>query len=82
VFLVAYFGLHLCFRLPEEGNHQTHALEVFNHTAHKVMNDGFLCLHSGKQCVLQGRPWPRNEQETGFFSNLLDRGAIQLGKDF
>jgi hypothetical protein len=23
--------------LPEEGNHQAHALEVFNHTAHKVM---------------------------------------------
>jgi hypothetical protein len=27
------------FRLLEEGNHQTHALEVFNHTAHKVMKD-------------------------------------------
>jgi hypothetical protein len=25
--------------LPEEGNHQAHALEVFNHTAHKVMKD-------------------------------------------
>jgi hypothetical protein len=23
----------------EEGNHQTHALEVFNHTAHKVVKD-------------------------------------------
>jgi hypothetical protein len=37
VFHVAYFVLQLCFRLPEEGNHQAHALEVFNHTAHKVM---------------------------------------------
>jgi hypothetical protein len=25
--------------LPEEDNHQTHALEVFNHTAHKVVKD-------------------------------------------
>jgi hypothetical protein len=25
--------------LPEEGNHQTHALEVFNATAQKVVND-------------------------------------------
>jgi hypothetical protein len=39
VFLVAYFILQLCFRLPEEGNHQMHALEVFNHTAHKVVKD-------------------------------------------
>jgi hypothetical protein len=39
VFLVAYFVLQLHFRLPEEGNHQAHALEVFNHTAHKVMKD-------------------------------------------
>jgi hypothetical protein len=23
--------------LPEEGNHQMHALEVFNHTVHKVV---------------------------------------------
>jgi hypothetical protein len=39
VFLIAYFVLQLCFWLPEEGNHQTHALEVFNHTAHKVVKD-------------------------------------------
>jgi alpha-D-ribose 1-methylphosphonate 5-phosphate C-P lyase len=25
--------------LPEDGNHQMHALEVFNHIAHKVMKD-------------------------------------------
>jgi hypothetical protein len=25
--------------LPEEGNHQMHALEVFNHIAHKVVKD-------------------------------------------
>jgi hypothetical protein len=25
--------------LPEEGNHQAHALEVFNHTAHKIVKD-------------------------------------------
>jgi hypothetical protein len=25
-----------------------------------------------KQCVLQGSPWPENEQEVGFFNNLLD----------
>jgi hypothetical protein len=31
--------LQLRFRLPDEGNHQAHALEVFNHTAHKVMKD-------------------------------------------
>jgi hypothetical protein len=39
VFLVAYFILRLRFRLSEEGNHQTHGLEVFNHTVHKVMKD-------------------------------------------
>jgi hypothetical protein len=39
VFIVAYFVLQLRFWLPEEGNHQTHALEVFNHTAHKVVKD-------------------------------------------
>jgi hypothetical protein len=39
VFLVAYFVLQLHFRLHEEGNHQVHVLEVFNHTAHKVMKD-------------------------------------------
>jgi hypothetical protein len=39
VFLIAYFILQLRFRLPEEGNHQTHTLEVFNHTTHKVVKD-------------------------------------------
>jgi hypothetical protein len=42
VFLIAYFGLQLCFRLPEEGNHQAHALEVFNATAQKVVKDAIL----------------------------------------
>jgi hypothetical protein len=27
------------FLVAEEGNHQAHALEVFDHTAHKVMKD-------------------------------------------
>jgi hypothetical protein len=36
VFLIVYFILQLCFRLPEEGNHQAHTLEVFNATAQKV----------------------------------------------
>jgi hypothetical protein len=39
VFFVAYFVFQLCFRLPEEGNHQAHVLEVFNRTAHKVVKD-------------------------------------------
>jgi hypothetical protein len=39
VFLVACFVLQLRFWFPEEGNHQAHTLEVFNHTAHKVMKD-------------------------------------------
>jgi hypothetical protein len=39
VFLVAYFVFQLYFRLPVEGNHQTHTLDVFNHSAHKVVND-------------------------------------------
>jgi hypothetical protein len=30
-------------RLPEEGNHQLHTLEVFNHTSHKVMKDAVSC---------------------------------------
>jgi hypothetical protein len=39
VFLVAYFVSQLHFWFPEEGNHQMHTLEVFNHTAHKVVKD-------------------------------------------
>jgi hypothetical protein len=39
VFLIVYFVLQLHFRLPKEGNHQAHALEVFNATAQKVVND-------------------------------------------
>jgi hypothetical protein len=39
VFLIVYFVLQLHFRLPEEGNHQAHALEVFNATAQKVVKD-------------------------------------------
>jgi hypothetical protein len=38
-FLVAYFVLQLCFWLEDGGNHKAHALEVFNHTAHKVVKD-------------------------------------------
>jgi hypothetical protein len=39
VFLIAYFILQLRFRLPKEGNHQAHAIEVFNVTAQKVVKD-------------------------------------------
>jgi hypothetical protein len=39
VFLIVYFILQLHFRLPKEGSHQAHALEVFNATAQKVVND-------------------------------------------
>jgi hypothetical protein len=39
VFLIVYFVLQLHFRLPEEGNHQAHALVVFNATAQKVVKD-------------------------------------------
>jgi hypothetical protein len=42
MFLIAYFVLQLCFQLPEEGNHQAHALEVFNTTAQNVMEDTIL----------------------------------------
>jgi hypothetical protein len=42
VFLIVYFVLQLHFRLPKEGNHQAHALEVFNATAQKVVNDAIL----------------------------------------
>jgi hypothetical protein len=45
MFLVAYFVLQFCFRLPEKGNHQAHALEVFNYTAHKVMKDTISYAH-------------------------------------
>jgi hypothetical protein len=38
-FLVTYFILQLCFRLPKEDNHHTHALEVFSHTVYKVVKD-------------------------------------------
>jgi hypothetical protein len=34
--------------LPDEGNHQTHTLEVFNHTAHKVVKDAisYACIQA------------------------------------
>jgi hypothetical protein len=38
-FLISYFVLQLCFRLSEMGNHQDHALAVFNRNAHKVVKD-------------------------------------------
>jgi hypothetical protein len=31
--------------LSEEGNHQAHALEVFNHTTHKVVKDAISYAH-------------------------------------
>jgi hypothetical protein len=31
--------------LPEEGNHQAHALDVFSHTAHKVVKDAISYAH-------------------------------------
>jgi hypothetical protein len=42
VFLIVYFVLQLHFRLTEEGNHQAHALEVFNATAQKVVKVAIL----------------------------------------
>jgi hypothetical protein len=39
MFLVAYFVLQLHFWLSKMSNHQEHALEVFNRTAHKVVKD-------------------------------------------
>jgi hypothetical protein len=39
VFLIVYFVLQLRFRLPKEGNHQAHVVEVFNATAQKVVKD-------------------------------------------
>jgi hypothetical protein len=45
VFLIVYFVLQLHFQLPEEGNHQAHALEVFNATAQKVMKDAISYAH-------------------------------------
>jgi hypothetical protein len=41
-FLFVYFVLQLCFRLPEEGNHQAHTLEVFNATTQKVVKVAIL----------------------------------------
>jgi hypothetical protein len=48
VFLVAYFILQLCFWLFEEENHWMHALEVFNHTAHKVVKEtiSYACIQA------------------------------------
>jgi hypothetical protein len=45
VFLIVYFILQLRFRLPEEGNHQAHALEVFNATVQKVVKDVISYAH-------------------------------------
>jgi hypothetical protein len=46
VFFLTYFVLQLRFGLPKEGNHQTHTLDVFNYTAHKVMNDAISYAHN------------------------------------
>jgi hypothetical protein len=34
--------------LPKEGNHQAHVLEVFTHTAHKVVEDAisYACIQA------------------------------------
>jgi hypothetical protein len=45
VFLIACFILQLRFQLPEEGNHQAHTLDIFNHTAHKVVKDAICYGH-------------------------------------
>jgi hypothetical protein len=45
VFLDACFVLQLHFRLPEEGNHQAQTLDIFNHTAHKVVKDAISYGH-------------------------------------
>jgi hypothetical protein len=45
VFLIVYFVLQLRFQLPEEDNHQTHALEVFNATAQKIVKDAISYAH-------------------------------------
>jgi hypothetical protein len=47
-FLISYFILQLRFRLPETVNHQEHAHEVFNHTAHNVMKDAisYACIQA------------------------------------
>jgi hypothetical protein len=39
VFLIVYFVLQLHFQLPEEDNHHANALDVFNATAQKIVND-------------------------------------------
>jgi hypothetical protein len=39
VFHIVYFVLQVRFWLPKEGNHQAHALEVFNATAQKDVKD-------------------------------------------
>jgi hypothetical protein len=57
VFLVAYFVLQLCFQLPKEGNHQTHALEVFNHTANKVVKDAV--------------SYARIQENNGYYKDIL-----------
>jgi hypothetical protein len=44
-FLLHIFVLQVHFRLLEEGNHQTHTLEVFNATAQKVVKDAISYAH-------------------------------------
>jgi hypothetical protein len=45
VFLIVYSVLQLRFQLLEAGNHQAHALEVFNATAQKVVKDAISYAH-------------------------------------
>jgi hypothetical protein len=51
MFLIVYFVLQLLFRFPEEGNHQVHALDVFNATAQKVVKDMILyaCIQANNK---------------------------------
>jgi hypothetical protein len=64
------------------GSHRDHALMVFNRNAHKVIKDTiYLCSDLDEQSVLQGSTMTTNEQGVGFFSYLLDWGAIPPGKE-
>jgi hypothetical protein len=64
------------------GNHQAHALEVFNRTTHKVVKDTISYAHIQVNNAYYKDVLGQKMKEGRFFSNLLDRGTIQPSKDF
>jgi hypothetical protein len=75
------FVLYLCFQLPKIGNHQDHALAVFNRNSNKVVKDviPYVRIQANNQYYKEILGQKMNKEM--LFIYLLDRGAISPGKE-